>query len=111
MAIHNFVCDNCGNAVQDTNTKGVHVCSKCGADMRWDLHNIGIADGDYYHVSDSLAVHPDLAEEHRTLFPDVELTSEGQPIFTSVKQQQKYCERCGFEKKEQRNRKRGVRIA
>jgi len=111
MAIHNFVCDSCGNVVQDTNTKGVHVCSKCGLDMRWDLHNIGIADGDYYHVSDSLAIHPDLIPEHRKLFPSVEVKPDGRPVFTSVRQQEKYANRCGFEKKPQRNRKRGMRIS
>jgi hypothetical protein len=110
MAIHNFVCDSCGNMIQDTNTKGVHVCF-CGADMRWDLHNIGIADGDYCHVSDSLAIHPDLIPEHRKLFPNIEVKPDGRPAFTSVRQQEKYANRCGFTKKEQRNRKRGVRIA
>lgn len=111
MAIHNFVCDNCGEVVQDTNTKGVHKCPKCRADMRWDLHNIGIADGDYHHVSDSLAIHPDDIPEHRKLFPHIEVEPDGRPAFTSVRQQEKYANRCGFTKKSQRNRSRGKRIA
>ncbi len=38
MAIHDFVCDDCGVVVQDTQTKTIHVCPKCGKDMRFDCH-------------------------------------------------------------------------
>lgn len=110
MIIHKFCCDKCGIEVIDTNTKCTHYCPKCNSAMRWDLKGIGIANGDYYHVSDSLAIHPDDIPQHRKMFPNIEVKPDGRPVFTSVKQQEKYANRCGFYKKKQRNRKRGVRI-
>jgi len=102
MAQHRFVCDTCGNTLTDTNTKGVHVC-ECGETMRWDV-TITQSRGDYNHTSDSLAFHPDDIPEHRQRFPDIEVTPEGRPCFTSTKQQEKYAEKCGFHKKSQRQR-------
>ena len=100
--IHVFVCDICGNSITDTSTKGVHVCA-CGEDMRWDLAGNASAGGDYRHTSDSLAIHPDDIPEHHKLYPNIEVTSEGQPQFTSVKQQEKYAEKsAGCYKKRQR---------
>ena len=107
MGEHIFVCEDCGTSVRDHTTKEIHCCPKCGTDMYWDLHNIGIADGDYHHTSDSLAIHPDDAAEHRRKFPGVELTEEGQPMFTSTKQQERYANRCSFDKKSQRTRRLG----
>ena len=104
--MHIFRCD-CGKVVEDTNTKGVHVCPDCGKDMWWDLRNIGIPDGDYHHTSDSLAFHPDDIPEHRQKFPGVEVTAEGQPMFTSTRQQERYANRCSFDKKRQRSRRLG----
>lgn len=104
--MHIFRCD-CGKVVEDTNTKGVHVCPECGKDMWWDLKGIGIRPGDYHHTSDSLAFHPDDIPEHRKRFSNIEVTKEGQPIFTSPKQQEKYAEKCGFHKKPQRSQRLG----
>ena len=106
---HIFICENesCGHKVYDMNTRGVHTCPKCGTDMYWNLKDIGISDGDYHHTSDSLAFHPDDIAEHRRLFPGVEVTAEGQPMFTSTRQQERYAERCGFHKKQQRSRRLG----
>lgn len=104
--VHWFVCDKCGYAVEDTNTKTVHVCP-CGEDMRWDLRNNVSRRGDYEHISDSLAIHPDDIPEHRARFPGVDILPDGRPRFTSPKQQQKYAERCGFTKKPQRIRSLG----
>lgn len=110
MTQHNFICDGCGITVQDHTTKRIHRCPKCGVDMRWDLSGVGIRQGDYYHVSDSLAIHPDFAVEHRKKFPQVDVLSDGRLGFSSPKIQERYANRCGFEKKAQRNRKKGVRI-
>ena len=100
---HVFVCDDCGVEVQDTSTKEIHRCPKCGQDMRWDLGGNVSAGGDYRHTSDSLAIHPDDIPEHRKLYPGIEVTSEGQPQFTSARQQEKYAEKsAGCYKKRQR---------
>ena len=110
--IHTFVCDSCGVEVTDTSTKEAHVCERCGKDMRWDLRGNVSGTGDYRHTSDSLAFHPDDIPEHRRLYPDVEVTPEGQPMFTSVKQQERYAEKsAGCYKKRQRIKYRGKRIA
>lgn len=110
MAMHEFVCEGCNYTVKDTCASYVHHCPLCGKGMRWDLIGIGIPAGDYEHVSDSLAIHPEQIPEHRKLFPNVEVKPDGRPVFTSPKQQEKYAERCGFYKKPQRNRNRGRRI-
>ncbi len=102
MIVHEFICDGCRVMVEDSNTKGVHVCPKCGEEMRWDLRGIGIAQGDYNHVSDSLAIDPSQIPEHRANFPDVDVLPDGRPHFTSVKQQSKYLEKCGFHKHPQK---------
>lgn len=115
MAQHRFICDDCGNVVTDTTCMNTHVCT-CGKEMRWDIKTGGFAmgRGDYHHVSDSLAIHPDDIPEHRQLFPNIDVTPEGRPHFTNTKQQEKYAERCGFYKKEGRKSRRklgSVRIA
>jgi len=106
MAMHTFVCDECRESMDDTNGKE-RPCPKCGQLMRWDLSGIGIGDGDYHHESHSLAIHPDQIPEHKALFPDVHVTPDGLPSFTSVKQQERYANACDFDKKPQRGRKLG----
>jgi len=101
--MHTFICNKCGVGIQDDNTRGVHKCPKCGEDMRWDIGKNASGRGDYHHTSDSLAIHPDDIPEHHKLYPDVEVTSEGQPQFTSARQQEKYAEKsAGCYKKRQR---------
>jgi len=109
MATHTFKCDECCESMDDTKTHE-RPCPKCGKLMRWDLDGIGIADGDYRHESHSLAIHPDQIPEHKALFPDVEVTSDGCPTFTSVRQQENYADACDFYKKPQRGRKLGREI-
>lgn len=108
--IHEFICNNCRVMVEDSNTKGVHICPECGKDMRWDLHGIGIAPGDYNHVSESLAISPSQIPEHRVSFPGVDVLSDGRIHFTSVKQQSNYIEKCGFHKhpKKTKTKKRSL---
>lgn len=111
MVVHKFICDSCGTVVKDTNTKCAHKCKNGCGDMRWDLGGIGIPAGDYEHISDSLAIHPEQISEHRKLFPNIDVLPDGRPRFTSPKQQEKYAERCGFYKKRQKKKLKGKRIA
>ena len=55
-------------------------------------------DGDYNFVSQSLAINPNQAAEHRATFPGVELTPDGCPAFNSVKQREQYMDACGVYK-------------
>lgn len=111
MVVHSFVCDSCGTVVKDTNAENVHYCPKCNNAMRWDLVGIGIPAGDYEHISDSLAIHPEQIPEHRQKFPGIDVLPDGRPRFTSPKQQERYAERCGFYKKRQKIKPKGKRIA
>lgn len=102
MIEHEFVCDKCDITIIDSDTKNTHYCSKCGGDMRWNLRGVGIADGDYNHISDSLAISPDQIAEHRGHFPNIDVLSDGRLHFTSVKQQSKYLDATGFYKHPQK---------
>ena len=52
--------------------------------------------------SESLAINPDQAAEHRRLFPNVKIDSEGRLGFDSVKERSDYIEQTGFIKRSQR---------
>ena len=95
MVTHRFVCDDCRVCVEDTDTKIVHLCGKCGQEMRWDI-KLGCLDGDYTHISDSLAISPDQIAEHRAHFPDVNVLPDGRIEFDSVRQHSNYIDKCGF---------------
>ena len=111
MVEHTFICDSCGCSVQDHTTKDVHRCPKCGIDMRWDLAKLGVSDGDYEHISDSLAMNPEQIVEHHQRFPGIDVLPDGRPRFTSVRQQQNYLKEIGFTKEPQRIRSKGKRIS
>lgn len=106
MPVHEFICDNCGYICVDCDTKKVHICIDCGHEMRWNLHGVGIASGDYHHVSESLAISPEQAMEHREMFPDVNVLDDGRLEFNSYKAHDRYLTKTGFVKKEQKRRKR-----
>ena len=110
MVTHRFICD-CGNAIADHKADGVHICPKCGREMKWDLSGIGIPSGDYEHISDSLAMCPSQIAEHKAFFPDIDVLPDGRPRFTSVKQQDRYLKKTGFVKHTQKIRRKGERIA
>ena len=104
MILHVFICDECGIGVQDADTKIEHCCPKCGKPMRWDL-NIGCAKDQYYHVSESLGINPLDAAEHRKHWPNVDVLPDGRVGFHSVKEQERYANHFGMDKKVQRIRR------
>lgn len=113
MVEHRKMCKRCDIEVVVDNFMDDRQCPECGRDMGI-VAAVSGRGGDYHHTSDSLAIHPDDISEHKQLFPDVEVTSEGQPQFTSPRQQEKYAEKCGFYKKSQKtqtSRLGRVRIA
>ena len=110
MAVHHFSCPECGIKIDDNTCKGIHKCPGCGSDMNWDCGNVGIAEGDYSHTSASLAINPCQTKAHKKLFPGVDVLSDGQIRFNSVKQQSDYCDKTGFDKVTQKIRQKGVRI-
>jgi hypothetical protein len=91
----------------------VEVCGKCGKTKHYVLtsNQAGIRDGDYYHISESLAINPSQTKVHRKLFPGVDVLSDGRIGFNSVKKQSDYLKKTGFNKHTQKIKKKGVRIA
>ncbi|KKL56115.1 hypothetical protein LCGC14_2248650 [marine sediment metagenome] len=65
--------------------------------------------GNYEHISDSLAINPSQIAEHHAMFPDVDVLSDGRIRFTSVRQQSKYIDKCGFQKLPQKIKRLGRR--
>lgn len=106
MVSHTFVCDSCRVSIEDTNTKTDHLCFICRKPMRWDLKGVGIAPGDYHHVSDSLAINPDQISEHKQAFPDVDVLPDGRLEFNSFGSHDKYLTKTGFVKKTQKLRRK-----
>jgi len=110
VPIYTFVCPECGNQDETVRTMAdadqPYKCAKCGTltrrDYRADRPNVvGTEKGETFW-SESLAINPEQAAEHRRLFPDVKIDAEGRLGFDSVKQRSDYCTATGFEKRSQR---------
>lgn len=112
MITHTFICNSCGLIATDTDTKKIHVCGECGKDMRWDLDGIAIH-GNYLHPvhSDSLAINPDQVEEHRKLFPNIEVDKQCRPIFDNFVDHENYLKKCNIVKHPQKMKPKGKIIA
>ena len=94
-----LLCKGCGYRIKDAKDSDYRLvedqlrfpyCPTCGTIMYHATHG---ANGDYNHISDSLAIHPDDIPEHRERFPGVEVLPDGRPKFTSPRQQEKYAKR------------------
>lgn len=109
MAEHKFICGKCGTVTIDTTTKGIHICPKCKSEMAMDCR-IAIH-GNYQHSvhSDSLAIMPSQVEEHKRLFPNIEIDSEFRPVFDKFTEHQKYLDATGFQKLPQKIRHAGAK--
>lgn len=109
MVEHTFICDNCQISVRDSDTKIIHKCLKCGREMRWDL--CAKSHGAYNFVSQSLAINPSQIEEHKKLYPNVDVLPDGRIHLTSVRQHDGYIDKRGFVKFPQRLKIKGKRIS
>jgi hypothetical protein len=89
----------------------------CNVEMNHDFQAVGVLVGagrrSYSKpiVSDSLAILPEQILEHRKMFPDIEVTSEGQPVFDNFSDHEAYLKKCNFEKVPQKVKKRGKKIS
>jgi len=102
MPYYDYLCPKCGWAdevvkpMSASNT--VETCRQCGTPMDRDYAaevRTNLSDTHNEIHSDSLAIHPDQAVEHRQRYPDVPLDAACRPVFTSVKQREKYLEARG----------------
>lgn len=104
MPFYDYLCPTCGwtdeivKPMSASNT--AETCRQCGAEMERDYSaEVRASNSDYDNGheihSDSLCIHPSQIQEHRSRFPDVSLDSACRPVFTSVKQREKYLEARG----------------
>ena len=114
MPIYVFKCCKCGVEVDKTlpmsQCQSKQTCPECSAAM---LRNYGAehahTSADSYATpihSDALAIAPDQVEEHRRMFPDVEIDHQCRPVFTKYSQHDAYLEKTGFVKNPNKHGKR-----
>ncbi len=123
--MHKFHCKDCGNEFEveldiDYDWSGVTMvytanCMFCGGSLSAGFiprKSFNVGDKMYLHPihSDSMAIHPEQATEHRRLFPGIKLDNEYRPVFESVKQHDKYLNDCGCVKLPQKIRAKGKRV-
>jgi hypothetical protein len=115
MPFYNYMCSVCGEnkeIIKSMRDDTVPEC--CGQKMLRDYKTDLPFSGNHEYGtplhSDSLAIAPSQVEEHKRLFPDVALDSQCCPILTSVGQHDKYIKTRGYEKLEQRHKRRATRV-
>jgi len=109
MPRYSYICDECKTTGEIVRTMDESsdplICESCGKEARRDFQAdlpIRSSGGREYGrpiVSNSLAMSLDQVQEHRRLFPDIPVTSEGQPVFTNYRDHDAYLEKTGFVKK------------
>ena len=111
LPLYTYHCGTCGKqreVIHSMNETELPAC--CGKLMyrsyQVDLPNIGNRDYRKPIISDSLAINPEQIPKHRKMFPDIQVTPEGQPVFDNFSQHEKYLKDTGFVKTPQRRRKR-----
>ncbi len=111
MPIYPFKCKECGaeNEVCQSMELATdeRICLECGHKMRRVYSFHAVSKGRDYHrpiVSNSLAMTPSQIPEHRKLFPEIEVTREGQPVFDNYKKHDEYLKKVGMVKQPGKSR-------
>lgn len=117
---YDFSCPRCSKVreivmpMSEAGAGRIFLC-KCGSKMDRDFSGVRVSKGSkqYSHqiVSDSLAMNPNQIAEHRRLFPNVQVTEEGQPVFDQFTEHEAYLKKCNIVKKPKSKKKKGRRIA
>ncbi len=121
------VCSECGQPCIKEFQVWRYVCPECGKDLVEiepdDAVEVGVGESEYKRfniggdtysksiVSDSLAINPSQIAEHREYFPDVEVRSDGRPVFENFRQHDDYLKKTGFVKHRQKTKPKGTVIA
>ena len=120
MPRYSFLCPECGRTeeiVRHMANSSNSAWCRCGCEMNRDFQaeNVMVGAGRRSYskpiVSDSLAILPDQIPEHRKMFPNIEVTKEGQPVFDNYSDHEAYLKKCNFEKVPQKKKKRGKKIS
>jgi putative FmdB family regulatory protein len=99
MPTYVYRCPACGWADEIvkpmSESDAAETCRQCSTPMDRDFSaEVRTTNSDYDNGheihSDSLAIHPSQIAEHRQRYPNVPLDSACRPVFTSVKQREKY---------------------
>lgn len=109
MTTHRFVCNKCKVFVEDTTTKGTHKCPKCSIDMALDCR---VAIHGNYLIpihSDAMAISPTQVDEHKRLFPDIEIDSQCRPVFDNFTKHEAYLKKCNIVKTPQKIKRSGAK--
>lgn len=122
--VHTMNCSECNQLYSKEVQVKRFMCPQCGEDLALIKRSDGVDDevgnsesggvpqvmGTGYCTpihSDALAIMPDQVEEHRKLFPKIELDSECRPVFTNAKDHQEYMDKVGVVKRTQKIKSRG----
>ncbi len=106
MPMYTFKCPKCKRAKVVTRpmsecdaTVFCYSCQmECNRDFKSDLFHTAADTYDKPIISDALAVAPDQIAEHRALFPEIQMTNEGQPVFDKYSTHEAYLEKTGHVK-------------
>jgi len=101
--LYTMVCEVCEKECTRWSDKPDFLVCNCGGILHRRGSNFTNA-GDYYHVSESLGIIPEQAEEHRKQWPNVDVLPDGRVAFHSVREQERYSHHFGMDKKVQRLR-------
>ncbi len=112
MPIYTYKCSRCMISHMITKSMvasdNMEFCPECSYNMNRDFQaDMFHTSADSYQtplVSDSMAISMDQVAEHKRECPDIEITKEGQPVFTSYKQHEAYLKKTGFVKSPKRKR-------
>ena len=104
MPLYEFQCEECGcvtGVIAPMSAVPTSAeCDQCG---RFTPNRVfGFHDGNREYgvpiVSQSLAMNPNQIADHNRMFPDIRVTDEGCPVFTSYQQHDAYLHKTGFSK-------------
>ena len=117
MPIYSYVC-KCGIGVEDVRSMAspepIMRCPECGGLLRRDYQRdrANPRGKDYGSpiVSHSLAMHPDQIREHKQMFPDIAVTSDGCPTFYNTQEHDKYLKASGWRKNPGKRRRRSKKL-
>jgi putative FmdB family regulatory protein len=119
MSIYVYKCPSCARsaevlkpmAASDTSEQ----CPNCGHTMVKDIRaNLPHAAPDSYARpihSDALGIRSCQVEEHKRLYPDVQLDAQNRPILDSYRKHEAYMEKRGIVKQPALRQRRGRKIA
>lgn len=110
MPLYEYKCKHCGAKLDVF--RPIVDCDKpwkchCGKQMHrmFSFHAVSKGNGYRRHiVSDSLAMNPSQIPEHKRLFPDIEVTPAGQPVFDNYKKHDEYLKKINMVKQPQKKR-------